>query len=209
MKGSMKKLAVFVVIGTIATFIAAAIASAGDKHWKTLHGEYAITGGSTCLIAPLGFTSSFIPVNGLGVIQTSSREGVFTFEHNGTGSATVLARVVALPYQGPSGPVPASAGSQELSFNFTYTVIHDGTITMEVVPGTFISKWVTGPMQGQTYHIEGVSFDGAVAPDGMSITLNSGAPEKWTLTPSLIPGVVTEMLCHNSSVLIWLHKEHP
>ncbi len=178
-------------------------ASTNDKNGNAIRGEYALTGESTCLTAPYGFTASLIPVNGLGVIQTSSREGVFTFKHNGTGSATVLARIVTLPYQGQSGPVPPSAGTQELSFNFTYTVAHDGT--MKVVPGTLTSTWKTGPMQGQTFYIDGVSFDGAITPDGKSITLNSGAPEKWTLTPSLISGVVTEMLCHNSSVLIWQH----
>jgi hypothetical protein len=206
MKGSMKKLAVFVVIGAIATFIAAAIASADDKDWKTLHGQYASTGETTCLIAPLGFNPNLTPKNGLGVIQTSSREGVFTFEHHGKGSADMFSRNVILPYQLPDGTtVPPSAGTQEITFDFTYTLKDDGTITIVVGPGPFISEALTGPDAGKTFNVEGVSMDGVITPDGESMTLNGGAPDVYTITPSIVSGFVTKSICHGSGVLIRQH----
>jgi hypothetical protein len=210
MKGSMKKLAVFVVIGAIATFIAAAIASADDKDWKTLHGQYASTGETTCLIAPLGFNPNLTPKNGLGVIQTSSREGVFTFEHHGKGSADMFSRNVILPYQLPDGTtVPPSAGTQEITFDFTYTLKDDGTITIVVGPGPFTSAQKTGPEAGVTFYITGVSMNGVIAPDGKTITLNGGAPDVLTIKRSDNPNFNAPSICHTSGVLIWQQNERP
>jgi hypothetical protein len=209
MKGSMKKLAVFVVIGAIATFIMADIASAWSPGWwpghYTIWGQYAFTGENTCLIAPLGFNPNLTPINGVGVIQTSSREGVFTFRYDGTGSAHINpSRVVALQI-GPTGSVLPSAGTQEITFDFTYTLKDDGTITIVVGPGPFISEALTGPDAGKTFNVEGVSMDGVITPDGESMTLNGGAPDVYTITPSIVSGFVTKSICHGSGVLIRQH----
>ena len=138
MKGSMKKLAVFVVIGAIATFIAAAIASAGDKHWKTLHGEYASTGTSTCLTSDLGFTTILTPLPNSKVFLNSHSElGVMTFNRDGTGTLqTKAVFMVPPPAAGAPGPSVAIAGSFISSLQFTCNITDDGTITTELVPGT-------------------------------------------------------------------------
>lgn len=208
MKGSMKKLAVFVVIGAIATFIMADIASAWPPGHHGIRGQYAYTGETTCLFSPSDFNANLQPNLGWGVIQTNSREGDFTFEYGGTGSADIFSRVVGLPYQIPNGPsVPPSAGTQHITFDFTYTLQKDGTIIMIVDPGTFISRSLTGPDAGRIFSVEGVSSYGVIAPDQKSIILNSGAPDKYTITRLDVQGQpLNYSICHGSGVLIWQHE---
>jgi len=214
MKGSMKKLAVFVVITVIAPFIMADIASP----WQhAIRGKYAYTGETTCLISPSGFTDKLQPIAGWGIIQTYSREGKVTFELNGTGSADLFSRVVALPYSVPNvGSFPPSAGTQEVTYDFTYTLTNDGTITITVVPGTFISTWITGPSKPASYLVEGVltdgvitpiSWDNAITPDGKTITFTAGAPDVFKLKRIDAPAAPNYSICHNSGVLIWV-RDH-
>jgi len=215
MKGSMKKLVVFVVITVIAPFIMADIASP----WQhSIRGKYAYTGETTCLFSPSGFNANLQPNAGWGVIQTYSREGVFRFEHNGTGSADIFSRGVALPFQIlPNGPsFPPNAVTQDITFDFTYTLKKDGTITIIVDPGTFISTQLKGPDAGRIFIIEGVLtdvvdvitpqlMDGAITPNGKTITLNSGAPDVYKITRIDAPGT-NYSICHSSAVLIRQHE---
>jgi len=221
MKGNIEKLAVLVIITVIAPFMMAGIASAWPPAWPpawapghqvAIRGQYAYTGETTCLFSPSDFNANLQPNAGWGVIQTNSREGDFTFERNGTGSADIFSRVVGLPYTIPSPPapvptpVPPSAGTQHITFDFTYTLQKDGTITMIVDPGTFISTQLTGPDTGRIFSVEGVSSYGVIAPDGKSIILNSGAPDKYTITRIDVQGQpLNYSICHGSGVLIWQH----
>jgi hypothetical protein len=209
MKRNIKKLAVLVIVTVIALFIMVPWASADDHHWKNaIHGQYAMTGGNICLIAPGGFNPNLTPAApGVGVIQTSSREGVFTFERDGTGSADVFSRNVSLTAL-PNGTVAApSASTMDIAFDFTYTLEKGGTITMVVGPGPFTSTALTGPDAGKTFYITGVpmSLNGAITPDGKTITLNAGAPEVYTITQKDNPNFSAQSICHASSVLIWQH----
>jgi hypothetical protein len=207
MKGNIKKQAVLVIITVIALFIMAPWASAGSSGHHAIRGQYAVTGGNTCLISPSGFNANLQPNAGWGIIQTSSREGDFRFELNGTGSAEVTSRNVVLPYQVPPAiPNPLAGGTQEITFDFTYTLKKDGTITIIVGPGPFTSNQITGPDAGVTFYITGVSMDGVITPDGKTITLNAGAPDVYTITRSDNPNIMMKSICHSSSVLIWQHE---
>jgi hypothetical protein len=214
MKGSMKKLAVFVVITVIAPFIMADIASP----WQhAIRGKYAYTGETTCLISPSGFTDKLQPIAGWGIIQTSSREGVFRFEHDGTGSAYMFSRNITLPYQKPAPvPDPFGASTMDITFHFTYTLEKDGTIkimTETEGEGVFTSKVIAGPDEGLTLTITGVLpngsitpivSDGVTTPDSKTITLNAGAPDVYQITRP--DGMKLKSICRSSGVLIWQHK---
>lgn len=138
MKGSMKKLGVFVVIDAIATFMAAAIPSAGDKYWKTFYREYASTGTSTCLTSDLGLTTILTPLPNSKVFLNSHSElGVMTVNRDGTGTLqTKAVFMVPPPAPGAPGPSVAIAGSFISSLQFTCNITDDGTVTTELVPGT-------------------------------------------------------------------------
>jgi hypothetical protein len=167
----MKKLAVFVVIGAIATFIAVAIASAGGD-WKAIHGEYAMTGGGNCLFSPSGFNPNFTPI-GPSWHGSSLATGIWTFKRNGKGT---MQQGTQLALTLPPSPIPTGASSAEFSFDFTYKVTDDGTITVDVVPGTFTGEFVTGPLAGVTFTYVTPTFSmlGMVSADHKTITLASG-----------------------------------
>ena len=221
MKGNINKLTVLMIITVMALFIMAGLASAGSSGHHAIRGQYAYAGETTCLVSPSGFNTNLQPNAGWGIIQTYSREGKVTFELNGTGSADLFSRVVALPYTIPSPPapvptpVPPSAGTQGVTYDFTYTLTNDGTITITVVPGTFISTWITGPSKPASYLVEGVltdgvitpiSWDNAITPDGKTITFTTGAPDVFKLKRIDAPAAPNYSICHNSGVLIWQHE---
>ena len=214
MKGNIKKLAALVIVTVMVPFIIADMASAWPPAWPSGHqaaiqGQYAATGGGVVLLAPFGFNSNLTPINNVGIINWTSREGVFTFKHHGTGSATLLDRTVTLPYQG-AGPVPPNAGSWVDSFDFHYIVTDDGKITITPDSGTYTSEWKTGSSSG-IHNIEGASFEGTITPDGKTITLNGGAPEVRTLTPPPPPPptYLLQTIYNSHMILISLEDERP
>ena len=206
MKASTKKMAVFMIMIAMALFIMAALASAHDHDWKGIHGEYAMTGTNICIIAPGGLTPDLKPTVA-GLIQSSSREGVVTFEPHGTGSAVIFARNISLPVY-PTGNLPPysvlspGASTAEVTFDFTYTLEKDGTITMVAGPGPYSSTTLTGPDAGKTFYITGASFNGVITPDRKTITLNAGAPDVYGITQKDNPSFNAQSICHFSSVLI-------
>ena len=240
MKGSMKKLAVMVIIVAIAMFLVGAMASADDHTGKkAIRGQFAATAAGTCILSQYGFNDDLTPAVtpkcpqppqgtqciGIGSIQAFSREGVFTFEHDGTGSATSTVRVVqqvflssgsTLPPPNPptiyvAGSFPG-AGSANVEFDFTYTV-EDGMVTITQKPGTYFSEWTSGPAAGKIYKSEGWKYTGSITPDGKEMNLwterdsVSGAPVILTLQQvSPTVGPVMEMICNFDTVLIWQHE---
>ncbi len=212
MKGNIGKLAVFVIVATIATFIPAAMALAGEHDQNAIRGRYAFTGGYTCLLAPFGFNPNLTPVNGLGIISINNREGIYTFENDGTGSFTANGSSINFSYIGPSGPVPPSAASSKISADFTYTVTDDGIITITIVPGTYFVTFTSGPNNGATYRTEGGSsvkgtVKGTITPDGKNITISTDASNLFTLIGPNLPPIASNQSCSGSVVLIWQHDE--
>lgn len=200
MKSSMKKLAVFVIIAAIAMFSTAAMAWDDDHPWKHgIQGDYAVTGGNTCIIAPCGFTNG-VPNACKGLAQpwatvTGYWLAVFTFHPDGTGSVTGLMYDSVQP--GPdfytfngiplAYPIP-SYGSETPGYSFTYTVAADGVITFTVVPCTY-------PGPGQGTYLNNIPLTGVISPDGESLIVHCGGAAvllkvgtcsggTWTAVPS-------------------------
>ena len=229
MRRNTKKLAVLVIITAMALFIMVDMASAWPPAWPPawpsghhgIRGQYAVTAETGCLFSPSGFNTSLQPNTQWGIIQTYSREGKFTFELNGTGTAEIFSRGIGHPYTIPSPPasvptpVPPFAGTQGITFDFTYTLANDGKITIIVDPGTFISESLEGPDKGRIFRIEGVLTTngditpivnhGAITPDGKIITLNAGAPDVYVINRVDAPQPTNYSICRQSAVLFWQH----
>jgi hypothetical protein len=192
----MKKLAVVVMMIAIATFMAAAMASADDHDGWGIHGQYAMTGAGTCIYAPGGFNANFTPIGPTNWSASNMVQGSWTFKRHGKGTTSgKLFGTAATPFAVPN------ATSIEFAFDFTYTVTDDGTIAVEMVPGTFLATALTGPSAGLTYTVDIYSFVGMVSPDHKTLTLNN-ANEVQTL--SLSNGTTNHAICNIARVLIWL-----
>ena len=210
MKGNIKKLVLLMIITIIAPFILADATTAKSPGHGAIRGQYAATGGGTQLVAICGFGSNYVPngaANGAWAIMTFSIQGVFTFEPDGTGTASTAHRVVSHYSIAPAqaGLTPW-AGIRTGSYSFAYTVEQDGKIIITADPATFISTWISGPNTGQTSHISTLTLEGTISPDGKTIILNGGLPEVATITPRIIPPCPNPELIGNSSFfLIWQH----
>lgn len=203
MKTTIGKLAIFSVVVALGIFMVVASVSAGQHIPIAIRGQYAATSEGTCMVAPFGFNPNLTPINGLGIISIANRVGVFTFEKDGTGSATQDGSVITLSYIGPSGQVPPSAASQTLSWDFTYTATDDGMITITQVPGTSSVEFTSGPSMGLTYEVEGTSLKGTITPDGKNINLNGSASNLLTLSGPNLPPIGSNHSCSSSWLLIW------
>ncbi len=194
MKGSMKKLAVFVVIATVATFISAAMAKdgkgkhGGENDWKAIHGEYAATSVVSC--------NNYIP-NPDGSIRitsgTTTQLSIYTF--NGDGTGTVQGKFVMIGFS----PAP-SEGFFDMSWDFTYEVADNGTITMDAVPGTGLWKSPGTDFVVYTYTGGTFSDSGRFSQDHKTMIFGTVEPGDTVLT--LYNGVVFHTKCNTSRVLI-------
>jgi hypothetical protein len=210
MKGNIKKLAVLGIITMLTLFIMAVMASA-----EPIKGQYAGTGEGMCILAPFGFKPDSTPSciqtpqgNTVcpGIIQSWSSEAVYSFNKDGTASLTALIQWVIPSFEGPSGIVPPSAGTQKLSANLHYNVTSEGKITITADPGTYTMEWISGPNANKTYHSNGWARRGTVAPDGKIIILNSLVTDVMPLMPPYVDMPPTsQAVCNGSNVLIWQH----
>jgi len=181
MKGNIKKLAVFVMIATIALFIMVTMVSADDNRGKNhFQGEYAFNAEGACLFAAGGFLDDFQPKLGpAGVWQLGPNlwEGTYTFNKDGTGVMSALHRFVNL--QGPNFPPPPptpSIGLASISWGFTYTV-DKGVITFTYMPGTFVATYILGPPAGSVIYAKITEpWTGRISPDGKNILVSFGVP---------------------------------
>jgi hypothetical protein len=199
MKGNMKKLVLFVVIATIAIFTVVAMATAGDNRQKAIRGQYAATGGGTCFVAYLGF-DNLIPNSGIFDLMTFSIEAVFTFTRDGTGNVERTCPTV-FHTANPQTLYPYATIAKD-SWDFTYAVEPDGSITLTQVPGSHTGGFISGPLDGIPYNNEGRNRRGTVSPDGKTIILNGGSPDFVTNSE----GGPFQMICNDSAVLIWQHN---
>jgi hypothetical protein len=204
MKENIKKLALFVMIPAIAMFMVVAMASADRHDHHGIQGEYAFTGTTSCLVSNLGFYDNLTPVSGSKVYYNShSARGLFNFNRDGAGTfeTEVAVFIVPPPAPGPPAPSVPIAGSFKTSAQFTYNITDGGMITIELVPGTWVSTFLTGPIPaGTTTSVDQWSLSGMVSADHKTLTLSSGGTAVETTTNSL--GAVFHQICHRSSVLI-------
>jgi len=204
----MKKIALIVSVAALFIFMTAAMVSADRNRWHGFHGEYAMSGSGNCIYSPGGFSPINTPLgDSWGAYYTV--EGIWNFEPNNKGTFQGKQFGMApYPYQYPNST------SVEFSFDFKYTVDHDGFITGNMKDGSFLGEYITGPNAGKTpartYTVDKFSFSGWVSQDHKNITLNSGS-ELQTFTvfrPDLpVPDSVTlPGICTNERILILINK---
>lgn len=158
------------------------------------YGDYAFTGGGTCLDAALpGFTKPNLTPSGASLILSSSTQGMRTF--NGDGTGTVKSRSVNV--------TPAGASSSETQASFTYTVASDRTFTVEV-SGQVIGKVLTGIRAGQTFTIKDFpKLTGLIPLDRKTLTLATEEPTIAEVTfNDGIPPTIRHRICHQSEILL-------
>ncbi len=195
MKGNMKKLVVFVVIATIATFILAAVALACDKDfdrdfhhgWKAIHGQYSGTSVVSC--------NAYMPDGTFTGTSISTQLAIYTF--NGDGTGTVEGKFVAIGVT----PTP-SENTFDFWWDFTYKVSDDGEITIDVVPGTgemkignLVVYWHSGAVAQES---------GRFSVDHKTITI--GMKKVGTTELTLYNKQVRNVKCNVSRVLIRVDK---
>ena len=186
-----------------------------------LKGAYGFTGTAACLVAPgstgtspgsPGFNAMLQPFDGANSFSNSfSVEGIRTF--NGDGTGTVKGTSVGITPRPTPGPAsaglvpsfPPSAGSENFSYNFTYTVNGDGSWSSVMVPGSYLGTFVSGPRTGQTDTVDAIpQFTGLISQNGSTLIVAHTATTVETVTYS--NGDVWPMICHRSRVLINLPK---
>jgi hypothetical protein len=209
-------------VSVVATTFVAIYAGSAAADSPRLKGSYGFTGTAACLVAPgnsggdpgndppgpPGFNSSLQPLNNGSSFSTShSVEGIRTF--NGDGTGTVKGTVVAItprPTPGPPPAVPhfpASAGSGDFKFSFTYTVDGNGGWTATMVPGSYLETFTAGPRNGQTATVDAIPpIVGMISQDGKTLIAAHIAPVIETHTYS--NGDVWPEICHRSRVFIKL-----
>ncbi len=196
MKGNIEKLAVIVMIAAMAMFMTVATASADDNKWKAFHGEYAASNVGNCLLTPFGFDPDKLTPNGPSSYiynNAVTAQNIWTFNADGTGM--VQGRQVGMLFA-PNSPF---AGSTEFSWQFSYDITDDGTITTALIPGTYEAKHLTGASKGLTYTIDKFSDSGMVSEDHKTITLGTPTTEVMTYTDST--GLVLYGICGFTRVL--------
>lgn len=198
MKANIKKLAVFVIITAIVTFISVAMASAGNNNPVT--GEYAVTAGMSCIYTPSGFNPNLTPVTAAVGSNSITLQGIFTFNRNGTGSFDSTGVEINPP---PALKGPAHANAFHFSFTFTYDVADDDTITIAADENSFQVTYDTGPITGVTFTADTYSLSGMVSADHKTLTLGPPTTIIQTLTFQLPPPavLVLKMICNGSYVL--------
>lgn len=206
----MKKLAALMMIPAL-VLLAASTASAYYYDWWGIHGTYAMTGAGNCLWSPSGFDAQLntnappAPVFG----SHFAARGNWEFEWNGKGHTTFTQFGIVPPAETLPPGVKANAASLEFSFDFTYTVTHDGVITVEMLPGTFQGKFLTGPNANltpeKTFTIDKATFVGSISSDHRTLTLtteNELQTMRQYVTGNPNPVSTCPTICNGSRVLI-------
>ncbi len=212
MNRNIRNAVVIAITIVVAPFIVASCATIGPSAPQGVRGQYAGIGQGMVLMAPFGFkpnstTACIDTPQGPAcpsVYQTSSGEGVFSFDKDGTGSLTSLVSFITESFRGPSGMVPASAGIQKVSMKFHYTVTDGNKIT--ITSDTYDIEWISGPNAKKIYHMNGWVRKGIIAPGGKMIILTSSVAdvvsfkEKYADIPP-----DTQIVSNGTHVLIWQH----
>lgn len=179
----------------LAPVFGAALAWAGAAQAEDLNhllkGTFSITGTQICIVSPAGFNRNQTP-KGPSFVTTNSIIGTRTFNGDGTGSDEASDVSVTLP---PVG----SATSGQFSFNLTYAVGPDLTVTSQN-EGPLTGTELSGVRAGQTFTVDHFSFTGKLSQDHRSLTQASPAPEIEVVTFS--NGDVQPRICNRSRILI-------
>ncbi len=191
----MKKLAVVVMMIAMATFMAAAMASADDQGGWSIPGEYAVIATGACLHSTGGFVNVnpnlappiWVPADGSEVWGAPVMAyGTYTFERDGTVGVSVTNNIITLP---PGDPIlfatyPHFVGARQVPppltpSPFTYQVAPDGVLTV----------W-QGPL----------TLTGMVSTDHKTLTLANGDQVQPYLPSTAHPN--SSAICNVGRILI-------
>ena len=151
------------------------------------------------MVAYLGF-DNLVPIDGIYDLMTFSIEAVFTFTHHGRGNVERTCPTILLTANLFGVAYPFATIAKD-SWDFTYEIEPDGSITLTQVPGSHTGEFISGPI-AFPYKNEGRNRRGTVSPDGKTIILNGGSPDFVTN----FEGGAFQMICNDSAVLIWQHN---
>jgi hypothetical protein len=190
-------------LGLLALMFASSVFAESRTH--LLKGDFAFTYTAGCVnsqavyapqyVAPAGFAPNLIPIGPAGV-YTQSFQGVRTFNGDGTGSMT--ARIVTV------GTAPSA---NDHSGQFTYSVLADGTLTID--EGPFHVVYVAGFRLGQQLRITNLPTSvGRLSSDGNSFTFASFFPAVETVTRTVPAPEVLDALriCHRAGNAIRISR---
>jgi hypothetical protein len=156
------------------TLCGAASANGGPG---SLQGRYGLSASGTCLGSPNGFYSNNVAIEPSSV-SSNVAHGVFTFERDGTGSASLVQTQLNLPplAQGAS----AFSSSANITFNFKYELAAGGAMTVYMLLDTYAATYLTGPLAGfsGTFVTDSLAkewvLSGTYSNDRKTLLLNSG-----------------------------------
>jgi hypothetical protein len=221
------------LLWSVSVFVATWAANAAADSPR-LKGAYGFTGTAGCLVAPgsvpgptplpnptpgvalpnSGFNANLQP-NDAGPTTASfsdsfAAEGIRIFNGDGTGTVKgTSVGITARPTPGPTGfpHFPPSAGSEDFSYSFTYTVDGEGGWTSTMVPGSYIAHHLTGPRAGQTDTVDALPpSTGMISLDGKTLIAAPTTPTIETHTFS--NGDIRPQICHRSNVFIKLEHHN-
>jgi hypothetical protein len=180
----MHRFLIFVVAGTTAS--AAAFA---HDHDSRLRGTYALTSSSFCIqdSASIGFNPNFSP-KGTVASFSSTIDGIMVFHADGTGTMNTRSFVVDV----------GEGTTSDTSYQITYTIGPDGTLSVKAVPGTFSTTILTGPNAGLTQIVDVPDTSGFIGEDARAIILAPPAPSVQTVTRS--NGLQFARICNGSQI---------
>lgn len=133
--------ATWLSVAILAASFVPSVVAAGPS----LEGRYGMTGIGACLSSAAGFYPNNVAVEPSSANSIVNR-GVLTFHHDGTGSAKVFQTQLNLP---PAAPFTFS-GSSEITFNFTYRLGSEGTMTLDMLLDSYVATFLTGPRAGSS-----------------------------------------------------------
>jgi hypothetical protein len=160
-------------------------------------GTFSVTTTETCLQTIGGFNADLTP-NAFSFVSTISSVGTAIVNGDGTGSQTN--RDVSV-----NPPPVVGASADTVSFNLTYHVAADRTVTAQA-DGPITGTVLTGTLAGQTFTIpRGALATGRLSEDGRSLT--QGATDAVVQTITFSGGLTLQRICTLSIVAIKVEED--
>jgi hypothetical protein len=161
---------------TAAVLMAAGAGSVGAAGPQALEGRYGLMGMGACLVSPIGFYPNHVAIEPSSVTSVVN-QGVLIFEHDGTGSASIVQTQLNLP---PAASATFS-GSAKVTFKFTYALGPDGSMTVDMLLDSYSATNLTGPSAGLSATFVTVTplsptwvWSGTFSEDRKTLLLNNG-----------------------------------
>ena len=142
----MRTTIAFVNAATAAVLLTLGGAATAQAGPGSLQGRYGLSASGTCLGSPNGFYPNNVAIEPSSV-SSNVAHGVFTFERDGTGSASVVQTQLNLP---PLRAPAAFSNSANITFKFTYELAPGGAMTVNMLLDTYAATYLTGPLAGDS-----------------------------------------------------------